>query len=145
MKWGLIPLEKFLRSGLLRIDFVQCISKNVWLSWQFLCSPHIKTSFSTRYFWWDWQWRISSLFYFPSLCLPWFCLALGYKYAIHKSLFLIKVKQSFVVIIAKSWHVKYWINIELFESFAGTWLTLLHMWHISWLLEFWQCDLYCLC
>lgn len=62
----------------------------------------------------------------------------------HRSLFLIRTKHLFGVIIAKCWHVKYWIDIELFDSYVGTWLTLSHMWHISWMLEFRPCDLHSL-
>ena len=47
------------------------------LSWLFLASSHIKTCFLTRHFLCDGCWQINYLWHFPSLCLPWSCLAPG--------------------------------------------------------------------
>ena len=132
-----IPFQNSSRSGLLKIHFLRYVSKNVCLSWLSLCSSHVKTCFLTGYFWCNGCWQIKSLWHFPSICLPWCCLAPRYKHCMHRPLFLIRVKRSFGVIIAKSWHAKYWISFEFFGPFVGTWPTLLHMLYFSWVLELW--------
>ena len=132
-----IPFDNSSRSGLLRIHFLRYVSNNAWLSWLSLYSLHIKTCFLTGYFWCDGCWETKSLWHFPSLCLLWSYLVPGYKHFMHRPLFLIRLKQSFGVIIAKYWHAKYWISFELFGLFVGTWPTLSLMLHFSWVLELW--------